>query len=315
MLRRGVSLDELDVFADLPATHIAMGDGSLLGVHVAGRIDDARPPVICLAGYVRNMADYADFITTFQRLTDSDWPVVLVDLRGRGRSSKRRKMADYTTVNDAADVASICDALGIEQAVFIGQGHGGQVLMALAETRSRLIAGSVLIDCGPITDTPGLVRLRDNMEQLNAMKGERQFRAIARQIYGLAHPGATEDELDQIADRTHLLRKNGRVRPLFDPALLKRLADIQFEDVFEPQWILFDLLSTAPMMLVRTQLTDSLQRATFERMGDIRSDAIQIIIPGQGTPALLTGEDEVGAIADFCQSISKQLRLRPIVSG
>lgn len=157
--------------------------------------------------------------------------------------------------------------------------------------------------------------MRDNMMQISAMRGEKQFHAITRQVYGLAHPGATDEELDGMAARVHMLEKRGRVRPLYDPALMKRLEDVKFDDVFAAQWGLFDLLGHAPMMLVRTQLTDSLQRPTFERMSDIRSDAIQIVIPGQGTPALLTGDDEVGAIADFALSVSKQMRLSAQVAG
>lgn len=316
MLWRKTSLDDHLAFTRLPVQHIAVGSGGgRLAVHLSGRFDGTRLPVICLAAYARNMADYSDFTDVFHRLTDGDWPLVLVDLQGRGRASHRRDPKLYTTLNDAADLASTCDALGLERGIFVGQGHGGQVLMAMAEHRSRLLAGAMLMDSGPITDTPGLVRMRDNLAQLSAMRGVREFHSVGRQVYGLAHPGATDDELDAIAERTHLLSPRGRVQALFDPALLTQLRDVKFDDVFAPQWPLFELLNPAYLMLVRTQLTDALQRATFERMVALREDAATLSLPGQGTPALLASEDEVRPIAEFVTMVDAALKPRAVVAG
>ncbi len=316
MFWRSPSLDEYPAFARLPVQHISVGSGGgRLAVHVAGRLDGRRLPIICLAAYVRNMADYGEFLTVFHQLTDSDWPIVLIDLQGRGRSSPRRNSKNYSTVHDAADVAAACDALGIERALFIGQGHGGQVLMAMAEHRNRLMAGAVLIDAGPITDTPGLVRMRDNMLQLSAMRGERQFLAIGRQVYGLAHPGATDDELDEMTRRTHMLTRRGRVQPLFDMALLKLLSEVKFDDVFAPQWQLFEVLNPQHLMLVRTQLTDALQRATFDRMVELREDATHLALHGQGSPARLATDDEVAPLVEFARMVNAEVKLQPVVAG
>lgn len=316
MFWREPSLDTYSAFEHLPVRHVGVGSaGARLAVHIAGRIDGKRMPVICLPSYARNMADYTRFLDVFPRLTQTDWPIVLIDLQGRGRSSVRRNAKHYSTLHDAADVAAACDALGIERAVFLGQGHGGQVLMAMAEHRSRLIAGAVLIDAGPITDTPGLVRMRDNMLQLSAMRGERQLYAIGRRVFAQAHPGATDAELDEITGRTHLVLPRGKVRPLFDMALIKQLQEVKFDDVFAPQWPLYELLNPAHLMLVRTQLTDALQRATFERMIELREDATPLSLPGQGTPAVLAHEDDVGPIAEFVRMVDDAMKLEPVLVG
>lgn len=316
MLWRKPSLDEHPAFERLSVRHIAVGSGGgRLAVHQSGHFDGTRLPIICVPAYARNMADYAEFTAVFHRLTDSQWPIVLVDFQGRGRATSRRDGKHYTTLNDAADLIAACDALGIERGIFLGQGHGGQVLMAMAEHRARLLAGVVLIDAGPITDTPGLVRMRDNLAQLGAMRGAREFHAVGRQVYGLAHPGATDDELDAIALRTHMLSPRGKVRPLFDPALLTQLRDVKFDDVFAPQWLLYELLNPAYLMLVRTQLTDALQRATFERMVELREDAATLTLPGQGTPALLASEEDVQPIAEFAIAVNEALPPHPIVAG
>ena len=261
------------------------------------------------------MGDFGDFIPQFHRLGERDWPIVLVDLLGRGRSSDRAEPANYTTPNDGDDIASVATALGIEVAVILGQGHGGQVAMALGAGHSSLIAGSVLIDASPIVDTPGLVRARDNMALMGSVRGQQQLMRVAHQVYANAYPGASDAELRELTARTHTVMKNGRVAAYFDNYLLKRLEKIRVEDIFTAQWALFNNLAGAPMMLMRTQLTDQLQRATFERMASLRSDAVQLVIPGQGSPALLSGEDEVGAIVDFVRFVSDGARRSGIVAG
>ncbi len=316
MLRKKTPPAPHDAFSALPVRTLnCAGPGLAMAAHLSGRLDDLRTPLVCLPGYCRNMSDFGAFVEQFHRISDKDWPILLLDLPGRGRSSNRSHMSEYSTFSDARDVAAVTAALGVERAIFLGQGHGGQVIMALGAGHVHLIAASILIDASPITDTPGLLRLRDNLSMMGKVRGREAFLRIARQVLGQAYPGATRAELDQIALRTHQIKKNGRVLPLFDLALLKRLANIQLEDVFEAQWSLFNTLSHAPMMLLRTQLTDQLQRATFERMGLLRSDAVQLAIPGQGSPALLAGEDEVGAIADFVHFVSAQEKSSAVVCG
>ncbi len=315
-LSRRLPPDDYPLFKQIPVRHITPGAaGARIAVHLSGRLDEKRTPLVCIPGYCRNMLDYGDFVPEFHRLGEADWPVVLIDLLGRGRSGDRRNPARYTTINDANDVAALTAGLGIGNAVFLGQGHGGQVIMALAASRSHLIGGAILIDCGPVTHTPGLVRLRDNYEMMAKLAERRQFLSIARQVAAKSYPGATRQTLDRLIARTHFELKNGQTGSLFDLALLKRLHRLQYDDVFEARWPFFELLADKPLMLIRTQLTDQLQRSTFERMAELRSDAIQLVAPGQGSPALLSGADEVGAIADFVEYASRRARLSPVVSG
>src|SRR5690606_13678002 len=119
-------------FTALPARHITVGDArERVAVHVAGGPLYGRVPVVCVPGYQRNMSDFADFAGLFRRVMGDDWPVVLLDLKGRGRSSDRLDKSRYITTVDAQDIAQVCAALCIDSAVFVGQGYGGQVLMAL----------------------------------------------------------------------------------------------------------------------------------------------------------------------------------------
>ncbi|MCS6762305.1 MAG: alpha/beta hydrolase [Candidatus Devosia symbiotica] len=82
---------------------------------------------------------------------------MLLHLPGRGRVNNRHRPADYNSLADARDVASIMAALELEQAVVLDQGQGGQVAMALATAHPLLVADTVLLDAGPVTDSRGIL--------------------------------------------------------------------------------------------------------------------------------------------------------------
>ncbi|HEY4202144.1 MAG TPA: alpha/beta fold hydrolase [Devosiaceae bacterium] len=296
-------------FADLPARMLTLDRGdAAMAVYVAGRLGGDRPPLVCIPGYHRNMSDYSAFLRQCSLRLPADWPVVLLDLRGRGRSTDRAKH-DYASPADALDLTILANALGIERAVFIGQGYGGQVTMALASLRPSLIAGAVLIDAGPVSDPRGLVRLRVNLRHIAALRGDATIRAGLRQILANDYPGTAEGELDKLALRTHFIGRRGRAHGLFDPQLLLMLDSFEHDDVLVAQWPLFDALAGAPLLLFRSQFTDQLRRETFDEMIRRRPEAEALVIAGQGSPALLDHAEEVDAIAGFLASLAPQRRL------
>lgn len=298
-------------FANLPVRELAVGSArETVAVHVAGQLSIGSLPVFCVPGYQRNMSDFSDFVPLYHRVIGEDLPVVLVDLKGRGRSADRQDKARYVSTIDAGDIAQICAALAIESAVFIGQGYGGQVLMALGLARPTLIAGTVLIDSGPISDPRGLVRLRNNLKDLDGNRSAAGLRSMFRRILGTDYPGLPEALLDVLATRTHFLDKRGRVRPLFDPHLVKMLEVFEHDDILTAQWPLFGTLGSAPLMMMRTQLTDQLRRDVFEEMMRRRRDADGYVIEGQASPALLNSVEDVEPIADFVRGVIKG-RTRP----
>ena len=66
-------------------------------------------PIVCIAGYNRNMADWSDLLRLAgQTLTDAT-PFVLVDLKGRGRSTDRASFpAAITSLEDACPRWKAC---------------------------------------------------------------------------------------------------------------------------------------------------------------------------------------------------------------
>lgn len=297
--RRVVPVDHKP-FAALPVDFIPTRTASVrAAVHVTAPLGRGKLPLICLAGLQRNMSDFSDFISYFKRLGSGNWPVVLIDLPGRGRSDDRPKAGDYSSLADARDVADILAALGVDRAIILGQGHGGQVAMALAAAHPLLMAGTILLDAGPMVDSRGIVRLRNNYKHIDTLRGAKPVVAGLRRMLSGDYPELSEDALDALAQRSHFIDKRGRARPLFDERLLAPLDEISFDDVLTPQWPLFDALNGIPLMILRTQLTDQLRRETYEEMVRRRPDAVALTIAGQGSPALFDQHEEIEAVADF----------------
>lgn len=299
MARRPRPPEPYPAFQNLPVRQVALGGKQWLGVHQSGDWRPGAVPLVCVPGYIRNMADFADFLPLLRRVSGIDMPIAALDLRGRGRSSDRQRAEDYSTLADAEDLAEVLAALGIGKCLMLGQDHGGHAIMALAAAHPALIAGTILVDCGPVIDPRGMVRMRSNLQYVAASRTREQARTALEHILAADYPARGAEALDGLAARLFSSDKRGRAVPLYDPALEVRLGDVAAEDVFEAQWPLFNALGHAPLMLCRSQLTDQLRSETFDEMAQRRSDAVAITISGQGSPALLDGQDEVGAIAEF----------------
>ncbi|QQR40945.1 alpha/beta fold hydrolase [Devosia rhizoryzae] len=298
-------------FATLPIELITMRDArTRIAVHRRGQFGDGRMPLVCVAGYNRNMSDFTGLAGYLPRIGQGDWPLVLIDLGGRGRSDDRAKGSDYGSLADAHDLADTLMALGIGKAIILGQGHGGQVAMALAAEHPLLVGGTILLDAGPVTDSRSIVRLRNNLAHIHGLRGGKTVSAGFNKILAGTYPGLPENLLPPLALRSHWFDKRGRARPLFDNKLIERLKDFSFDDVLTPQWPLFDALTCAPLLLLRTQLTDQVRRETFEEMVRRRPDAVALTIMGQGSPALFDEMEDVEAVTRFMvEASAKQAEL------
>jgi pimeloyl-ACP methyl ester carboxylesterase len=80
------------------------------------------------------------------RLAALGHPVVSVDLRGHGRSSKPDGPYDVPTV--AGDLAALIGALGLDRPVVAGQSWGGNVALELGACHPALVRGIACVDGG-----------------------------------------------------------------------------------------------------------------------------------------------------------------------
>ncbi len=126
---------------------IDIGDGVRLFVDVEGagwqRVDDrleAKPTLVLLhGGPGMDHSGYRSFFGGFADVVQ----VVYYDHRGNGRSD-RDDPARWTLDVWADDVVRLCDALGVEHPVVLGNSFGGMVAMAYATRHPQHPRGLVL---------------------------------------------------------------------------------------------------------------------------------------------------------------------------
>jgi pimeloyl-ACP methyl ester carboxylesterase len=296
-----------DLADDPGAFRVTVGDARRM---IAGRLtgtlsDPGRLPLVCLAGLHRNQRDFADLVTGLGQQLGPDWPVITLDLIGRASSSREVRGTEYSTLRDARDVMAVLRSLGVHKAVWLGQGHGGQVIMAAAVAQPGMIAGAILNDSGPVLAAGGLVRLRDNQKHLNGLKSPESFEHAYSKLLTSRYPSLEETAVKRMVWRTHETDRRGRVRPRYDERLLAPLAELEFDDRLEAHWEMFHALGHAPVMLMRSGLTDLISAETFAEMEKARPDAVVIEIENQGTPALFDRPEHSGAVAGFVSTVSK----------
>jgi len=102
--------------------------------------DPAAPVVVCVHGVTGHGE-------RFKRLAEERWAsrfrIVAPDLRGHGRSEHE---APWTIATHAADLIETVDALGIEQADWVGHSFGGRLVLELAAREPQRIRRAVLLD-------------------------------------------------------------------------------------------------------------------------------------------------------------------------
>jgi pimeloyl-ACP methyl ester carboxylesterase len=104
----------------------------------------ASPPPFVLVHGLASNARMWDGVAA--RLADLGYPVVTVDLRGHGRSSKPE--AGYDVPQVADDLAVLIDRLGLGRSVVAGQSWGGNVVLEMAARHPTVPRGIACIDGG-----------------------------------------------------------------------------------------------------------------------------------------------------------------------
>jgi pimeloyl-ACP methyl ester carboxylesterase len=181
---------------------------------VAGRV---RLPVICLHGMRRNSAD---FETVAPYIAASERRVIAPDLRGRGLSENDPDAGNYHLWTYARDVAQMCDAFGIGQAVFIGSSMGGLVAMVLATLRPHLVRAAVLNDVGPKLTKKGLARIAARAEaELAPHEDWASVASVLAEQSSEDYPNYAASDWLNMAQRLYRKGRDGKLHAAYDPRL------------------------------------------------------------------------------------------------
>ena len=137
----------LDTFDAMKKT-VQLPDGETLAYLIMGNPDGT--PVVLIHGYTDNARDWVPLVPYLSK----HFRLILVDLRGHGRSSKPD--CCYTLPDFAYDIVLLLDSLGIRKADIVGHSLGSIIAQIYAETWPERTDKVVLISStgGPPPGTP-----------------------------------------------------------------------------------------------------------------------------------------------------------------
>jgi pimeloyl-ACP methyl ester carboxylesterase len=256
-----------------------------------------KPPLLCLHGLTRNSRDFVDFAKRYS----PEWRVIAPDFRGRGLSDYDPLPSRYTPVTYAADVLHLLNALGIDQAVFVGTSLGGLVTMAVAAIAPQRVAASILNDVGPELTAAGLERIRSYVgKDVRFASWDQAAEAIAANNRHLPR-SYTHADWVQVARRVCREDKDKIVFD-YDMAIavpFEALGPVPTIDM----WPLFRALGRKPLLVVRGEHSDLLSADALEKMHEAVPDMKSVVVPGVAHAPMLDEPEAVAAIDAFLASL------------
>src|SRR5579863_5451205 len=250
-------------------------------------------PVLCLPGLTRNSRDFTALATHL----NSHCEVLTADLRGRGRSAWDPDPTHYQLPTYVQDAWSLLDARRISRVLVIGTSLGALMGMVMAAAKPERIAGVVLNDAGPEIDPAGLRRIAGYAGKLPPVTSWRDAAAQAKNIYGLAFPGLTDEDWLAYARQGYRENADGIPEPDVDP----KISEAFKAPAAAPadMWPLFAMIKSVPMLVIRGALSDLLSAATVERMAREKPVLEHITVANRGHAPLLNEPECLRAIDAF----------------
>lgn len=257
----------------------------------------AKLPVICLHGLTRNSKDFED-VAPYIAATGRR--VLALDVRGRGRSARDPRPMNYVPPVYARDVASLCKALGISQAIFVGTSMGGLITMALAAIEPKLIAGAVLNDVGPQVAKAGLVRIAGYTGKTALIDDWEDAAYYMRSINEAAFPDYGAEDWRRFARRTFRTGADGKPQLDYDPDISVPIKAAGPKALTPNLWPWFrKLAKDRPLLLVRGGRSDLLDTTITAKMRKAAPQMAYVEAEGIGHAPMLTEPEPKEAILAF----------------
>ncbi len=256
-------------------------------------------PVLCLHGFTRNSADFEELAPV---IATAGRRVIARDMRGRGRSGRDTRPANYHPKVYARDVTGFLAALGIPRAVFLGTSMGGIITMTVALLRPQAIAAAILNDVGPAVDPAGIRRIQSYAGNARPVTSWDEAVDYVRSTYQAAWPQLGPEDWDRIARRTFRDGADGPVLD-YDPAVAaaakgpSRIAGLI-------AWLAFRRLSKrVPTLLIRGEQSDILTARIAARMKHKAPNLREAVVQGVGHAPTLAEPEALAAIGAFLDSV------------
>lgn len=259
-------------------------------------------PVVCLPGLTRNHRDFDDLALVLSGHRHRPRRVVCFDYRGRGRSAWDKNAENYNPVQEMNDVFDGMAALGIGRAVVVGTSRGGIIAMLMGVARPATVAGIVLNDIGPKIEPLGLARIKAYVGRTPSPDDWDDAVSILKRLHGNQFTALSEAQWKDFARKTYR-EENGHPVSDYDPALGRAFDGVDFDEPVPDMWREFRALRTIPILAVRGANSDLLSTSTLAAMAAEHPLFESVVVPGEGHPPLLGGNNLPQRIASFVTSI------------
>lgn len=272
---------------DFEPKFITATDGVRLGLRIYPPAASSHNlPVICLPGLTRNARDFHQIALAISKNPIRPRRVVCLDYRGRGTSDRVPDPATYTVLQEAQDVLTVLDSLGIQRALFIGTSRGGLIIHILAQIALERLAAVVLNDVGPKLGLEGLKQIQSYLQQPVMLGSWHEAIQHLKQIHGESFPALEEADWRELADAVY--RENGEIIEAdCDPAISTSFATMPLNQPLPELWPQFELLRTVPTMVVRGEHSQLLTAEIVAEMASRHPQLDSTLAVGQGHAPLL----------------------------
>ncbi|MCC6479607.1 alpha/beta fold hydrolase [Sphingorhabdus sp.] len=258
----------------------------------------SRAPLVCMPGLTRNARDFEPVAN----LLNGKRRMLAIDFRGRGESAHAKDPMTYMPITYAQDMDLLLRELNLKKFVLFGTSLGGIVSMLLAPQWKDRLAGVILNDVGPEIGKAGAERIRAYVGQGRSFETWMHAARAMAEAQGDVYPGYGLEEWLRFAKRTCKLASSGRI--VFD-------YDMKISEPFKlpggeagvDLWPLYDLLLDVPMLILRGEKSDILEKATAAKMVKKAKQAQLVTIKGIGHAPSLDEPDAQLAIAGFLKSL------------
>lgn len=289
----------MSIYTDITLT---IEDGLCLHARdYAGSGGPARLPVICLHGLTRNASDFEELAPVIAGLGRR---VLVLDVRGRGRSGRDPDPNRYTQQVYAGDVAKLMSELGIARAVFVGTSMGGLITITLSEHHLDLIAAVILNDIGPVLSEKGLARIVSYVGKTDPQPSWEAAAQSVRAIHACAFPRYEDADWDKWARRAFEPRADGMLAPRYDPAIADALRDGKLKSTSPGLQAAFRRLAHArPTMLLHGMLSDLIEAEQADWMRREAPSMEYVPVPDVGHAPMLDEPAALDAIRRFLDTV------------
>lgn len=268
----------------------------LFGRYHAG--DPAKPFCLCLHGLTRNSRDFEDFAPL---LAQDGYPVLALDMRGRGESGYAPDPSAYRMDIYVRDCLAWLDHFNIESAIWTGSSMGGGISMYAGAAAPERVRGLILNDIAPEIDPRGVENIRKIAGKGGPIRSWEDAAQRCRDVNGHVHPNETSDDFWlAFARRTHRQTGPETFRSDYDPAILTALSAGPSPD---DRWNAYDLLREIPTLLVRGARSELVTREIADRMRQRKPNLDYVEVPETGHTPLLTEPAALKAIFGWLSRI------------